>query len=766
MSQLLFRYNSQDIIYNCQQGEQLPTILQSFSNQIRVKRNNLAFLCNGSVLNDQSTIENLTPNSNNQIIILVTDLASTIPLGPVMKKSHFIICPQCKESTIISINDYKISLSQCKNGHKIDNILLSQFNDTQIEDISKICCGSCNVSRAVITGYLMYICTDCKMNLCPLCKSKHDQNHNFIDYENKNYICEKDGEYFNMYCYSCKKNICSSCEIEHNNHEKITFGNLIGNKKDLQKKNEILKNDINGLKNLINEISNKLRKVSENLDIYYDINKTVVDTTRRVSRNSEELISLNEINNNTIHKDIINIIKQNNINNQIKDILEMYKKMENVENINIQNQIEYKYKNEKEIYESDKKDDNVNQIKEQIPIHNEKISEDNNIIQSNNNIINNNNSININNNSSELNQNVININEKNENKINNNVIINNNDKINTDNKNNNQININSIETNNIINTNENNIKQSNNNEASNKINNNIINTNQNNNNNQNTNQTTPGNNNNISLDLKPNSNSELEMIDNLLNIEMENEIREDIDSKTPLISDVLDTKSLLTEYQNNELYLNSVQIIANKYKLMRKIRRDGNCFYRGFIFRIFEYISKNKNSDLYEKMIKKIDEARDLAKKNYLVSNLIDDFYNVFIGEFCSCYNALTNSGISCIDYLEKLFDNNNKEKCNYLILFVRYCISQYLRENKLLYEAYVDRDFDNWLITEVEPIDKEADQIQIMACVNFFDLGVKIEYLNKDKNELMKFPEDKDEKDIFINFLFTPGHYDLLYVQ
>ena len=52
------------------------------------------------------------------------------------------------------------------------------------------------------------------------------------------------------------------------------------------------------------------------------------------------------------------------------------------------------------------------------------------------------------------------------------------------------------------------------------------------------------------------------------------------------------------------------------------------------------------------------------------------------------------------------------------------------------------------------------------MACVNFFDLGVKIEYLNKDKNELMKFPEDKDEKDIFINFLFTPGHYDLLYVQ
>ena len=81
-----------------------------------------------------------------------------------------------------------------------------------------------------------------------------------------------------------------------------------------------------------------------------------------------------------------------------------------------------------------------------------------------------------------------------------------------------------------------------------------------------------------------------------------------------------------------------------------------------------------------------------------------------------------------------------------------------------MLYEGYVDRDYDSWLIYEVEPIDKEADQIQIMACVNFFEIAVKIEYLNKDKSELMKFPEDKDEKDIFIIFFFTPGHYDLLY--
>ena len=35
-----------------------------------------------------------------------------------------------------------------------------------------------------------------------------------------------------------------------------------------------------------------------------------------------------------------------------------------------------------------------------------------------------------------------------------------------------------------------------------------------------------------------------------------------------------------------------------------------------------------------------------------------------------------------------------------------------------------------------------EEDHIQIMACVNYFDVGVKIEYLNPNRNEVMKFPD------------------------
>ena len=36
-----------------------------------------------------------------------------------------------------------------------------------------------------------YICNTCNLNICPLCKIKHDKNHTIIYYDDKNYIRKK-----------------------------------------------------------------------------------------------------------------------------------------------------------------------------------------------------------------------------------------------------------------------------------------------------------------------------------------------------------------------------------------------------------------------------------------------------------------------------------------------------------------------------------------------------------------------------------------------
>ena len=249
--------------------------------------------------------------------------------------------------------------------------------------------------------------------------------------------------------------------------------------------------------------------------------------------------------------------------------------------------------------------------------------------------------------------------------------------------------------------------------------------------------------------------------ENDLILDYENTLRKEIELTTPLISDELPISKLTEEYKSNEEYLKSIENISKKYKKYRKVRRDGNCFYRSFIYRLFEQTCIRNDKVLFEKIKQKIIESKNLTEKNGYEWAVVQDFYEIFFKEFTESFNSLS-KGIIPREYLDKLFSDN--EKGNYMIYFIRFCLAAYLKENKENYKSYIEIDFDEWIRKEVEAIDHVADQIQIMACVNYFDVGVKIEYLNKFKNEVVKLPENKPDNEFFIYFLFSPGHYDILY--
>ena len=255
---------------------------------------------------------------------------------------------------------------------------------------------------------------------------------------------------------------------------------------------------------------------------------------------------------------------------------------------------------------------------------------------------------------------------------------------------------------------------------------------------------------------KDNKKSENDLI-----LDYENTLRKEIELTTPLISDELPISKLTEEYKSNEEYLKSIENISKKYKTYRKVRRDGNCFYRSFIYRLFEQACIRNDKILFEKIKQKIIESKKLTEKNGYEWAVVQDFYEIFLKEFTECFNSLS-KGIIPREYLDKLFSDN--EKGNYMIYFIRFCLAAYLKENKENYKSYIEIDFDEWVRKEVEAIDHVADQIQIMACVNYFDVGVKIEYLNKFKNEVVKLPENKSDNEFFIYLLFSPGHYDILY--
>jgi len=257
-------------------------------------------------------------------------------------ESKEIICPKCNENILIKLNEYKINLFNCKNNHEINNILLNKYEDNI--DISKIICNNCTIKNKSITyNNEFYRCNICKINLCPLCKYKHNKNHKIINYDNKNYLCEIHNMNYNKYCKDCKLNICMLCFKEHKNHSIIDFRSIILNKEENKKEMNKLKEYINAFNNNIAYIIEILEKVKDNINIYYNIYHSIINNYNIKNINYEILYNIYEFNkyNNIIKKGINEIIKDDNINNICKIILNIFYQMYN--NVEYNNKINYKF---------------------------------------------------------------------------------------------------------------------------------------------------------------------------------------------------------------------------------------------------------------------------------------------------------------------------------------------------------------------------------------------------------------------------------------
>ena len=76
------------------------------------------------ILDEQIDESQIPKNEEDKKFIIVYDTEKTKAKEDVIIKSSEIICPECKESACISIEDTQITLFQCCNGHKIDKIKL------------------------------------------------------------------------------------------------------------------------------------------------------------------------------------------------------------------------------------------------------------------------------------------------------------------------------------------------------------------------------------------------------------------------------------------------------------------------------------------------------------------------------------------------------------------------------------------------------------------------------------------------------------------
>lgn len=193
-------FNYKTIITNilCSEKDKMSDVCQKFLTKTEITTNNLIYLYGDQIINLTLPISSFISNLDRErkvISIIVNESSSDDQNNKHLIKSTVPICPKCYENIKLSINDYKINLFGCKNGHSFD-MLINEYEKTQNIDLNKIVCTECKAKKLDTYENKMYICNKCKKILCPKCLSKHDKTHNVLNYDLKNATCEKHDELF------------------------------------------------------------------------------------------------------------------------------------------------------------------------------------------------------------------------------------------------------------------------------------------------------------------------------------------------------------------------------------------------------------------------------------------------------------------------------------------------------------------------------------------------------------------------------------------
>jgi len=113
MNKVVFDCNNTKVVIQCNKDDKMKDIIAKYLSKSDKNKNNLTFLYNGQLLNEELSFNkcaNSLDRQRNSINILVCGLQD---LNDNLVKSKYVICPKCYDSALLSIKDFKISITGC-----------------------------------------------------------------------------------------------------------------------------------------------------------------------------------------------------------------------------------------------------------------------------------------------------------------------------------------------------------------------------------------------------------------------------------------------------------------------------------------------------------------------------------------------------------------------------------------------------------------------------------------------------------------------------
>ena len=193
-------------------------------------------------------------------------------------------------------------------------------------------------------------------------------------------------------------------------------------------------------------------------------------------------------------------------------------------------------------------------------------------------------------------------------------------------------------------------------------------------------------------------------------IKQQEAIQKDIADNTKLVSDKQSLKVLETEFSNDEVFKSKIVKLSDNYSQIRRVRPDGNCFFRAVGYRLCEKLLEDETE--LKRVVDCIEPSKEQMFRLGMPEFTVEDFYDNFMDTLKQLGGQEKISG----EELVNMF--NDEGVSNYLVVFLRLLTSKQLQVEGEFYQNFMEggRSVAEFCNTEVEPMYKESDHIHIIG--------------------------------------------------
>jgi len=245
------------------------------------------------------------------------------------------------------------------------------------------------------------------------------------------------------------------------------------------------------------------------------------------------------------------------------------------------------------------------------------------------------------------------------------------------------------------------------------------------------------------------------------------QIDQEIANAQALVGSKQSLSALEAEYNEKDSaeFLRKAKELHERYHSLRRVRGDGNCFYRAVAFAQLERLLSKDNPS------RDADFERFATMANGWKARLVKLGFpplttEDFTDTFADVLNRLKQDPVP-EKKLHEIFNDTGESE--YIVVFMRLVTGGFLLENQEEYGGFVDgaRTMQQFVEQEISPMYRECDHLCIIALTKGLEIPIRVEYMDRSQGPAGGWHHDftlhQGQKPT-IHFLYRPGHYDILY--